>query len=935
MTIISGNMQSMAQGQILATIAPLPTEVAPPSTGPLKAYSPANLNATYDTASKYYRPQASSWNGDQIWAISAAQSSSYIPVSSVTPNPVNQINIALGVQNRLGEIGFSGVTDLEPTPMASTYSDLNVAAAGTMTFSKSGATVNSGLFWLDLGSAASKTYSLKFENFTFTPFDVAAGSGTPGAITPVGAVKSVTLTGFTNASDWEWNASSQGFSFAWSRPNASNAANIDVVLDFFDATGSLKNTQTVMGLSNQTTFMMVDDLNASPSTGSGFYLCTIDQATSTISFVQKYTSAGAVVSGFTPLSFVTLFDVGGVKAATIAFTNYNSTTTSYQNAEFAVSGLRGGKNVVDFYKTDANLTPLVTQEISLSGAVVNDRIQYARLPDGVTVVFGYQVGTTLHLTEVGSDGKLVQDLATDLGASAIFDRLRSLNNGLLEVEYRQPGTTANANTLNTLIFDTRTGLTASSLTGQFIAGQAGIAITTSSDNAVVIAKGSETITDTGKNGTISFEDSSAGVLVTLNANATIAAVTSGGDAAGDVIKGFVNIVGSQYADTLTGMGVSILSGNGGNDAINGQGTDTAAFRGDKSDYTIAIDATKGAYVITDNVQGRDGVDTLTGVKYLQFADQTVAIASMLTGAASSGHDFNGDGKSDILLQNAVDGSCYVWNLNNKALVDSGYVGWAPGKDWVAKGTGDFNGDGKSDILLQNAKDGTCYIWELNNKTLVDNGYVGWTPGKDWVAKGTGDFNGDGKSDVLLQNTNDGSCYIWELNGKGLVDSGFVGWTPGSAWQVKGTGDFNGDGKSDILLQYAGDGSCFIWELNSKTLVDSGYVGWAPGKDWVAKGTGDFNGDGKSDVLLQNATDGSCYIWELNGKSLVDSGFVGWTPGAAWQVKGTGDFNGDGKSDILLRNATDGSCYVWELNNKTLVDHGYVGWAPGLDWQATA
>ena len=317
------------------------------------------------------------------------------------------------------------------------------------------------------------------------------------------------------------------------------------------------------------------------------------------------------------------------------------------------------------------------------------------------------------------------------------------------------------------------------------------------------------------------------------------------------------------------------------------------------------------------------------------ATKAVAITVTDVFETNVGRDFNGDGKSDILLQNVVDGSCYVWNLNNKTLVDSGYVGWTPGKDWVAKGTGDFNGDGKSDILLQNAKDGACYVWALNNKTLVDSGYVGWTPGKDWVAKGTGDFNGDGKSDVLLQNAVDGSCYIWNLNNKTVIDNGYVGWSPGVAWQVKGTGDFNGDGKSDILLQNAGDGSCYIWELNNKTLVDSGYVGWAPGKDWVAKGTGDFNGDGKSDVLLQNATDGSCYIWELNGKSLVDSGFVGWTPGAAWQVKGTGDFNGDGKSDILLRNATDGSCYVWELNNKTLVDHGYVGWAPGLDWQATA
>ena len=251
-------------------------------------------------------------------------------------------------------------------------------------------------------------------------------------------------------------------------------------------------------------------------------------------------------------------------------------------------------------------------------------------------------------------------------------------------------------------------------------------------------------------------------------------------------------------------------------------------------------------------------------------------------------DFNGDGKSDILLQNATDGTCYIWELNGTSqLVGNGYVGWTPGKDWGAKGTGDFNGDGKSDILLQNATDGTCYIWELNaTSQLVGNGYVGWTPGKDWVAKGTGDFNGDGKSDILLQNATDGTCYIWELNGTSqLVGNGYVGWTPGKDWVAKGTGDFNGDGKSDILLQNATDGTCYIWELNGAgQLVGNGYVGWTPGKDWVAKGTGDFNGDGKSDILLQNATDGTCYIWELNGTSqLVGNGYVGWTPGTDWHA----------------------------------------------------
>ena len=450
-------------------------------------------------------------------------------------------------------------------------------------------------------------------------------------------------------------------------------------------------------------------------------------------------------------------------------------------------------------------------------------------------------------------------------------------------------------------------------------GQATIIVALAADN---LTEGTETLTVTA--GAASASVTVSDTSLNINHAPSITSAASASVAENIATSTAIYTVAATDPDANTTLTYSI---SGGADAslfnIN-TATGAITFKASPNYEAPADSGANNVYDII--VQASDGA-----------LNATKAVAITVTDVVETklARDFNGDGKSDILLQNVVDGSCYVWNLNNKTLVDSGYVGWTPGKDWVAKGTGDFNGDGKSDILLQNASDGTCYVWALNNKTLVDSGYVGWTPGKDWVAKGTGDFNGDGKSDVLLQNAVDGSCYIWNVNNKTVIDNGYVGWSPGVAWQVKGTGDFNGDGKSDILLQNAGDGSCYIWELNNKTLVDSGYVGWAPGKDWVAKGTGDFNGDGKSDVLLQNATDGSCYIWELNGKTLVDSGFVGWTPGSAWQVKGTGDFNGDGKSDILLRNANDGSCYVWELNNKILVDYGYVGWAPGLDWQATA
>jgi hypothetical protein len=44
--------------------------------------------------------------------------------------------------------------------------------------------------------------------------------------------------------------------------------------------------------------------------------------------------------------------------------------------------------------------------------------------------------------------------------------------------------------------------------------------------------------------------------------------------------------------------------------------------------------------------------------------------------------------------------------------------------WSPVGTGDFNGDGRSDILWQNASSGLIYEREMNGRTIVGAGALG-------------------------------------------------------------------------------------------------------------------------------------------------------------------------------------------------------------------
>ena len=326
----------------------------------------------------------------------------------------------------------------------------------------------------------------------------------------------------------------------------------------------------------------------------------------------------------------------------------------------------------------------------------------------------------------------------------------------------------------------------------------------------------------------------------------------------------------------------------------------------------------------------DGLDT-------RYKEVTITVMNVIEPTKT---DFNGDHHSDILLQNGADGQCFVWEMNGLNVDASGVVGWTPPSNkWHAVGTGDFNGDGKSDILLQNGDDGMCFSWEMDSQQVQDSGVVGWTPPTNrWHAVGTGDFDGDGKSDILLQNADDGACFVWEMNGLNVKASGVVGWTPPTnQWHAVGTGDFDGDGKSDILLQNSDDGACFVWEMDGLNVKASGVVGWTPPTNqWRAMGTGDFDGDGKSDILLQNADDGVCFVWEMDGLNVKASSVVGWTPPTnQWRAVGTGDFDGDGKSDILLENGADGMCFGWEMDGLKVKDSGVVGWTPpSADWHAT-
>jgi FG-GAP-like repeat len=334
-------------------------------------------------------------------------------------------------------------------------------------------------------------------------------------------------------------------------------------------------------------------------------------------------------------------------------------------------------------------------------------------------------------------------------------------------------------------------------------------------------------------------------------------------------------------------------------------------------HSVAVDPlTNAAYVPTSSA----ATSGLCSSKGAVDANGCILVYTPQTQVSAATHDFNGDGKSDILWRN-TNSDLAIWLMNGTVIssgVDTGGVPLA----WTVVGQRDFNGDTKSDILWRNTN-GDVAIWLMNGTAASSALDIGNVP-TSWTVVGTGDFNADGNGDILWRNTN-GDLAIWLMNGTTVLSAVDLGIVP-TSWTVVGTGDFNGDGKTDILWSNS-NGDLAIWLMNGTTVSSAVDLGLVP-TSWSVVGTGDFNGDGKADILWRN-TNGDLAIWLMNGTAVSSAVDLGAVP-TSWTVAETGDFNGDTKSDILWRN-TNGDVAIWLMNGTAVssaVDLGAVptSWA---------
>jgi glucose/arabinose dehydrogenase len=304
---------------------------------------------------------------------------------------------------------------------------------------------------------------------------------------------------------------------------------------------------------------------------------------------------------------------------------------------------------------------------------------------------------------------------------------------------------------------------------------------------------------------------------------------------------------------------------------------------------------------------KDAIGT-TSVRYTYGVRGAVVVPLLADPSWTISHiaDFNGDGKADLLWRN-TNGAVTLWLMNDSAILSSeNLLGANP--NWSVSHVGDFNGDGKADILWRNSS-AAVSLWLMNGTDRISGADL-LGANAEWTVSHVGDFNGDGKADILWRNTN-GAVTLWLMDGVNLISgAGLLGANP--SWSVSHVADFNGDGRADILWRNT-NGAVSMWLMNGTGFIGGGdLLGASSG--WGVTHTGDFNGDGRADLLWRNSN-GAVTMWLMDGTALTTgAGLIG--ADANWRVSHIVDLNGDGKSDLIWRNL-DGSITAWVMTGVEL------------------
>lgn len=289
------------------------------------------------------------------------------------------------------------------------------------------------------------------------------------------------------------------------------------------------------------------------------------------------------------------------------------------------------------------------------------------------------------------------------------------------------------------------------------------------------------------NDTVSYEAATAGVTVDLRATTQQNTVGAGRD----TLSNFENLIGSSYADVLTGRGSGTVNGGEGNDVIHGASGGDQLLGGNGDD--VFIPGT-----------GHDTIDGGAGWDTVDFSAATKAVTVDLSNAETNSYATYqsveaaiGSNFADHLTgddnANSLSGGAGVDVLRGNGGNDT--LNGGAGLDKMYGGTGDdtYYVDAYGDSVVENAGEGTDQVFSSDNYKLSAN----------------------------VENlTLTGSSTIWGY-GNGLDNSLMGNGAANKLYALDGNDTLNGGGGADIMFGGTGNDTYYVDNYGDRTIEKAG------------------------------------------------------------------------------------------------------------------
>ena len=199
------------------------------------------------------------------------------------------------------------------------------------------------------------------------------------------------------------------------------------------------------------------------------------------------------------------------------------------------------------------------------------------------------------------------------------------------------------------------------------------------------------------------------------------------------------------------------------------------------------------------------------------------MSQVLTWEMVDSQDYDGNGSPDILIRNTSSGQWYIYLYEGTSIIDRGYIRTVLPEDLreEVQGVADFDGDGKSDVLLRNLDTNAWSVVFMNGRTPTSISDLEINTSSLWEFNAVADYDADGKADISLRAKSTEQVYIYFLNGVSILSQSYIDTSLPADMQATSLLSFTSPTEVEgDTVEYFNDSAQTYFNTNISSIVDS-------------------------------------------------------------------------------------------------------------------